>query len=195
MLTDPNGVLLLLARALETAGIRYAVGGSVASSRHGEVRATQDIDVLVELDLRAARTLVGALGDLFHVDWEAVERAVRMGGTFTAIHLTELVKIDFFVASDEKIHRLQLEHREPVSLAPSGPDVYFTSPEDTILAKLVWFARSDRVLERQIRDVVGILKVKGPDLDLTYLGHAATILGVADLLANALEDAGMTGSK
>jgi hypothetical protein len=193
VLTDPNGMLLLLARALGEVGVRYAVGGSVASSRHGEIRATQDIDVLVELDLPTAARLVAALGGAFHVDRDAVQRAVRSGGTFTAIHLEELAKIDFFVATDDKLHRLQLEHREPASLAPSAPDVYFVSAEDTILAKLVWFLKSNRVLERQMRDVAGILKVQGERLDLPYVRQAASVLGVGDLLARALEDAGMSG--
>lgn len=193
MVTDPTGVLLQLARILDDLGVRYAVGGSVASSRHGEIRATQDIDVLVELDLRTARALGAALGDDYHLDPATVEVALSAGGTFSAVHLRELMKVDFFVATDEKLHRLQLEHREPVSLVTAGPDVYFASAEDTILAKLVWFVKSDRVLERQVRDVVGILKVKGSQLDLDYLAHPASVLGVGDLLVGALDDAGMGG--
>lgn len=193
MLTDPHTLLPALARALETAGVRYAIGGSLASSRHGELRATNDVDVLVELGPVMLPKLVKALGGDFHLDLEAAERAVREGGTFTAIHLKEFVKIDFFVASEEKLHRLQLERREAVALSPSGPPVYFTSAEDTILAKLVWFRRSDGVLERQLRDVLGILKTRGRDLDLAYLGHAAAILGVGDLLARLREEAGLEG--
>jgi len=192
-LTDPTSVLLHLARVLDDLGVRYAVGGSVASSRHGEIRATQDIDVLVELDLRAARSLGSGLGDDYHVDTAAIEAALRAGGSFSVVHLTELVKVDFFVATDEKLHRLQLEHREPVSLETAGPEVYFLSAEDTILAKLVWSQRSNRVLERQVRDVVGILKVKGSQLDLDYLQPASLALGVEDLLLQALEDAGLRG--
>lgn len=191
MVTEPTRVLLELARALGELGVRYAIGGSVASSRHGEIRATQDIDVLVELDVRTARALRAALGDDYHLEPAAAEAALMAGGTFSAVHLGELMKVDFFVATDEKLHRLQLEHREPVSLVAGEPDVYFASAEDTILAKLVWFQRSDRVLERQVRDVVGILKAKGSHLDLGYLSRAAFALGVADLLGRALEDAGM----
>lgn len=191
MVTVPNALLLQLARALGAADVRYAVGGSIASSRYGEFRATNDIDILVEVGPVTVRRLVTALADAFHVDREAADRAAQSGGTFTAIHLKEFVKIDFFVATEEKLHRLQIERREAVVVDPSAPPVYFTSAEDTILAKLVWYHRSDSVLERQLRDVAGILKTRGRELDLTYLGHAATSLGVRDLLADALEESGL----
>lgn len=191
MLTDPTALLLQLAAALDAAEVRYAVGGSIASSRHGEYRATNDIDVLVEVGPSTVGPLISALGSDFHVDREAAERAVRAGGTFTAIHLRELVKIDFFVATEEKLHRLQLERREPVLLDAAAPPVYLISAEDTVLAKLVWFRRSGLVLEGQLRDVVGVLKTRGGELDREYLGHAAAVLGVRDLLAQALAKAGL----
>lgn len=191
MVTDANALLVQLARAFEAADIRYVVGGSIASSRHGEYRATNDIDVLAEVGPASIAALVAALGDDFHLDREAADLAVRSGGTFTAIHLKEFVKIDFFVATEAKLHRLQLERRESVAIDASAPPVYITSAEDTILVKLEWFRRSGGVLERQLRDVAGVLKVRGRELDLEYLGHAATLLGLRDLLARALEDAGL----
>lgn len=191
VLTDPQGILLELAAALDASGIRYAVGGSVASSRHGEYRATNDVDVLVEIGPTTLGPLIDALGSDYHIDRTAAERAVRVGGTFTAIHLKELVKVDFFVATEEKLHRLQLERRAALTLDPSAPPVFLISAEDAILTKLVWFRRSGEVLERQLRDVAGVLKVRGDELDMEYLGHAAVVLGVRDLLDDALVRAGL----
>lgn len=191
MLTDPQLLLLALAEAFRQSGVRYAVGGSIASSRHGEYRATNDVDVLAELGPASLGPFLEALGRDFHVDRVAAERAARTGGSFTAIHLGEMVKVDFFVATEEKLHRLQLERREPVVLETSAPPLYVISAEDTVLAKLVWYRRSGEVLERQLRDVAGVLKTRGEGLDREYLVHAATVLGVADLLANALEAAGL----
>jgi len=39
-------------QTLDRLGIIYAVGGSLASSLHGVARATQDIDVLIDLGKR-----------------------------------------------------------------------------------------------------------------------------------------------
>jgi hypothetical protein len=179
-----------LARAFEGAGVRYAIGGSIASSRYGEYRATNDIDVLVEMGPADVGRLLHALGDAFHVDADAARAAVATGRSFSALHLGELVKVDFFVATGEKLDRLQIERRQPVVVERGAPAVYFTSAEDVVLVKLRWFLRSGGVLERQLRDAAGVLKTVGKELDLEYLRHAAGILGLADLLDRALEDAG-----
>lgn len=58
MLSDIFRLLQHLDSLLAPLGIRYVVGGSLASSVHGEVRATNDIDVLVEVSeerIRATR--------------------------------------------------------------------------------------------------------------------------------------------
>jgi hypothetical protein len=65
------------------------------------------------------------------------------------------------------------------------------SAEDIVLQKLRWFRASADVLERQLRDVAGVLRVLGARLDLRYLRTAAPRLGVADLLERALLEAGL----
>lgn len=43
------GALAPLARAFETLGVRYCIGGSIASSAHGIARATLDVDLTADL--------------------------------------------------------------------------------------------------------------------------------------------------
>ena len=50
MVLHPNERLLELAQALAAAGVQDLVVGSIASSRHGEYRATNDIDLLADSD-------------------------------------------------------------------------------------------------------------------------------------------------
>ena len=42
---DPVALALILARILERLGVRYCIGGSVASSVYGEVRTTLDVEL------------------------------------------------------------------------------------------------------------------------------------------------------
>ena len=44
---EPFQVALAVARALDECGLRYVVGGSVASSLSGEPRSTLDVDLVV----------------------------------------------------------------------------------------------------------------------------------------------------
>ena len=137
MVLHPEAALQELARVLDAAGVDYAVGGSIASGHHGEIRATNDIDVLVELGPRSVRALVDALGTAWHVDQEAMATAVQTGTSFSILHLESMVKVDLFVATDARLDRLQLSRRVPVRLGTTVDHVvWFTSPEDTILRKL-----------------------------------------------------------
>ncbi|MBK9095951.1 MAG: hypothetical protein IPM84_24990 [Anaerolineae bacterium] len=55
-------VVLLVTQALEQIGIPYAVGGSLASSLHGVMRATLDADIVADVQLAHIPTLVARRG-------------------------------------------------------------------------------------------------------------------------------------
>ena len=57
---DPVALALILARILERLGVRYCIGGSVASSVYGEVRTTLDVDFVTDLDLERIDAFVAA---------------------------------------------------------------------------------------------------------------------------------------
>jgi len=61
---DPVALALILARILERLGIRYCIGGSVASSVYGEVRTTLDVDVVADLYPEHIDALGSDLGTL-----------------------------------------------------------------------------------------------------------------------------------
>jgi hypothetical protein len=50
-MTPAADVFALLRGALEAAGIRYAIGGSWASTAFGEPRFTNDVDILADFTL------------------------------------------------------------------------------------------------------------------------------------------------
>jgi len=63
--TPPNASrLLTVCRLLNAAGVRYVVVGGFALALHGAVRATKDVDVLIEPTLDNARRALEALGQL-----------------------------------------------------------------------------------------------------------------------------------
>jgi hypothetical protein len=67
MATDPTAVdaiaiALRVAAAIESCGGAYFVGGSLASSLQGEPRATNDIDIVLQLPILRIEPFVAALG-------------------------------------------------------------------------------------------------------------------------------------
>lgn len=189
-LAEPIAITMALARALDRLGIRYLVGGSLASSVHGIPRSTQDIDLLVELPGSLVDALVKELEADFYIDRDMVMDAVRRRASFNIIHLGTMLKIDFFVSDRRPLLIEEMSRRQVVELGDPPTSVGVCTAEDIIVQKLDWFEKGSRISERQWNDVIGVLKVRGPDLDLEYLRRWARELGLAELLAAALEEAG-----
>jgi hypothetical protein len=184
---DPLIATAAVARALEQLGVRYVVGGSLASSLYGVPRATQDADVVASLAASHASRLAAALESEFYVDEDMIREAIRRHGSFNVVHLETMFKVDVFIAredewSEEELRRARREH---VGDADDQIELMFASPEDTLLHKLVWFRLGGGVSERQWRDAIGVLRIQGGTLDDVYLDTWSVRLGVRDLLDTA----------
>jgi len=143
-----------VAAILEELGIRYVIGGSVASSLMGEPRSTLDLDVMIVCDADSVRNLVGRLQEAFYVDESDALRAVADQSAFNAIHLPSSLKVDFFLAERAPFAAHQIERRRAIDVG--GVRLYFYAPEDLIVRKLMWFRLGAETSERQWRDVLGI---------------------------------------
>jgi hypothetical protein len=193
-LTAPDLVAALLPviEALDSLGVRYYVGGSVASSIHGVPRASIDADVIAELHAEHVAPLAARLSALFYLDDARMRDAVERRLSFNVIHLATMFKVDVFVSKGrpfdvEASGRARLES---LGESPEAPKARVASPEDTLLAKLEWYRRGGESSERQWSDIAGLLRVRAGRLDLAYLVDWAEALGVADLLERASRQVG-----
>lgn len=182
---DAIDVALAVARAIESVGGQYFVGGSLASSLQGEPRATNDIDVVVRLPLAKLRAFADALGQDFEVDLEMVRDAMLRGGSCNVFYLPLLTKVDLFAAGAEPFDESEFSRRRAVVVRSSGETLVLKSPEDSVLRKLLWYRAGGGVSDRQWRDVVQVLRVTGSALDVAYAEGWAARLGISDLLVRA----------
>jgi len=60
---------------------------------------------------------------------------------------------------------------------PDGLSAWFAAPEDVILNKLIFFQLGG--IEKHLRDIAGIIKVKQGEFDLAYIEHWREKLNVA----------------
>lgn len=187
---DAIDVALLVARAIESASGAYFVGGSVASSFQGEPRATNDIDIVLELPLGRISAFVEALGPDFELDVDMLRDALLHGRTCNIFFLPFLTKVDLFAVGPSPFDQVEFSRRKAVTVRATGENLVLKTPEDTVLRKLLWYREGGETSEKQWRDLIEVLRVSGPSMDHEYLSSWGDRLGLSDLLARARAEAG-----
>jgi len=169
-------------------GLPYYITGGVAAIAYGEPRTTQDLAVVLSIQLSAIGTLATVLEQAgFYVP--GVDDAVsgRMQ-TLQATHQQSIARADLVIARDDDFAHIQFERKQQHPLA-DGTEVYLVSPEDLVLNKILW-GQSSRS-EKQWRDVLAILKTQGDSLDYAYLQTWAERLGILASLEQSRIEAGV----
>ncbi|HEX5720255.1 MAG TPA: hypothetical protein VF179_29135 [Thermoanaerobaculia bacterium] len=176
---ETSELLRFVAGTLEKLGIRYFVTGSMATIFFGEPRFTNDIDIVVDLPPGKISAFCAAFPeDDFYLSEESARRAVSRRGQFNVIHPRSGLKIDFMVPGDSPLDRSRFLRARRLS---PGPDfqAFFSSPEDVILKKMEFFQEGHS--EKHLRDIVGVLKVSGDQIDRSYIEDWVSKLGLEEV--------------
>ena len=189
MLPEPLAISAQVIRVLESLGVPYMLGGSLASALYGVSRSTLDADIIADLKLEDIDPFVMALQDSFYVDAEMIRGAVEHHSSFNLIHLESMFKVDIFILKQRPFEQNQITRRfEQVVWQDPEKKFFVTTPEDIILVKLEWYLMGGKVSDRQWRDIIGVLRVQSGRLDMDYLLMWSEILGVRDLLQQAIQE-------
>jgi len=166
-----------IGRRLAQAGIPYMVTGSLASSFHGEPRATRDIDVVVDPSARALEGFIADLpNDAFYVDLDAARGAFAERTQFNVIETASGWKVDLIIRKNRPFSVEEFARRQPAEVL--GFPTFVASAEDMVIAKLEWAMAGES--DRQLRDIAAILAVRGDGLDYPYVERWVKALGLED---------------
>ena len=192
----PDALLLMVTARLEVLGLSYCVGGSFASGAYGRARTTYDLDILLALRATHITEFIGAFQEDFDLNPAEVSEAVQLAPQYATTpehralikiyHRRSHFRIDFFVSSGRAFEREQFQRcvRQIIATNPEI-DAAFSSPEDTILAKLEWFRLGNYASTHQWPDVQAMILIQHEVLAWDYLRQWADTLGVRDLLERA----------
>lgn len=191
-MSEPSELIILknFTDVLESIGIDYVIGGSIASSLYGKVRFTQDLDLTVEPFEDKANEFFRLVRPDFYISWDAMQQALRQRSSFNVVHLESAFKIDVFIQKDTEFERQLLTRRKFMKLSERSKKAFsVVSAEDIVLLKLRWYQQGDRSSEKQWEDILSVLEVQTDKLDFEYLKKWSAILGVSELLEKAVSEA------
>lgn len=177
---DPRHLLINVAEILERLDIPYAITGGMAVFVWARPRFTADIDIVVLLKAadipRLARAL-RELGKAGYIDEQMMRKALQRHGEFNFIDGVTGVKVDFWPLGQHLFDEAKIRRR--IGKEVLGHTIYFVSPEDLILSKLLWHQEGESA--KQQEDIVSILNIQ-EHLDLDYLKEWAKHNGTLMLL-------------
>jgi hypothetical protein len=113
--------------------------------------------------------------------------ACRRRSMFNAIDNVTVLKVDFIF---RKMRSFSLEEfgRRQTALV-QGVELSVATGEDVVISKLEWAKLGESA--RQIEDVVGILKVRGKELDRAYIEKWISELDLSSEWTRARQSAGL----
>lgn len=187
---DIAGFLKLMIEALDAAGVEYLIGGAIAEWAWGEPRATQDLDLVVNIPIKAVNKLSKELEkrDMLIPAEIILDNILedRADIPINAIHMHSGLKADLYpMREGDELRHSAFRRRQQVDYGPPIGKVYIHSPEDLILYKLIYFGLSQQ--SKHSRDIAAILKSKKNELDFNYIEGWVIRLGLNPLWKEMLD--------
>ncbi|OGZ33264.1 MAG: hypothetical protein A2174_03190 [Candidatus Portnoybacteria bacterium RBG_13_41_18] len=179
-------LLVRLAKIFDKLKIPYFITGGIATVIWGRPRFTADIDIVIQLVANKLDQLALALFKIdkdVYLDKSMMAEALRQQGEFNFIYPRSGLKVDFWILKNTPIERVRLKRR--VAKKIGGRIVYFSSPEDLILSKLLWYKETHST--RQLEDIESVLRISGSKINMRYLKTWADQLNVLEILDRLLE--------
>lgn len=174
-----------ITKLLNAAAIPFMISGSLASSLHGEPRATNDMDLVIDPNAETLNRFVHSLPAEWYVSPDAANAALGQRSMFNVIDTEHGWKADLIIRKNRAFSVQEFSRKIPATIL--GARVSVVTPEDSILSKLEWSVESDS--QRQYRDALGVAVLNRSALDLVYLRQWAKNLGLETVLAKLLAEA------
>ncbi len=152
-------------KILEKLKIPYLITGGIAIVVWGRPRYTADIDLIIELKKEKVKKLIALLKNEGYIDEDAVNEALKFQSEFNFIDNETSLKVDFWILQDSDFDRSRL--KRAVTRKIFGQNIRFSSAEDLILKKLLWFKESRST--RQLEDIHSVMAIIKNQLDFNYL--------------------------
>jgi hypothetical protein len=190
---QPLGItefLKLILESLEASEVEYLIGGAIAEWAWGEPRATQDLDLVINLPIKSVVRFSKELEKRnMLVPADIILDAMmedRADIPLNAIHMYSGLKADLYLMRDgDALRQSAFQRRVLVDYGSPIGKVYVHSAEDLILYKLMYLGLSGQ--PKHARDIAAILRSKKDQLEIGYIEKWVTQLGLGSVWKELLD--------
>ena len=175
----PYELLEIVVHILNRLGIPYLVTGSVAAMAYGEPRLTNDIDIVADVEYEHVEGLLKSFPpEQFYISEESIREAIRFQKQFNIIHPTSGLKIDVIIREKTPFNDSRFSRIRRIK-AGENYEANFAAPEDIIIMKMKFFKQGGS--EKHLRDISGIMKISGAEIDMAYINSWAQRLNLSEI--------------
>lgn len=168
-------LLSRIVSALDAADIPYMLTGSYASSLHSIPRATRDIDIVIFPNRNQLTRFILSLPEKsYYADLEGAIESLRRRSQFNVIDYATGWKVDFIIPPLDEFHVEEFSRRRVIDV--DGIKLSIVSPEDIVIAKLLWAKAGES--ELQLRDAATVVRLQSTTLDVRYVEKWVRRLGL-----------------
>jgi len=122
--------------------------------------------------------------DEFYLSTHAALEALEHSRQFNVLHPRSGLKVDFMVAGSSAFDDSRFARSRRLQIGPSS-DAMFAAPEDVVIKKLEYYR--DGESEKHLRDIAGVVKVTGDELDRGYIEDWVRRLDLEETWQRVLE--------
>lgn len=166
--TDQEELLISITSFLERNKIPYMITGAWSVIYYARPRASHDIDFVVELEKKDIPRVLQSFKELspeYLIEGNSIKDAVTKKDIFNIIHLPTMLKLDFWLLTDDPFDQSRFARRQKVKIL--GQQMTIASLEDTILQKLKWYNLGK--IEKHLIDAAFVFQIQKKNLNRRYL--------------------------
>ena len=179
-------LIIRTVQCLNKTDIDYCIVGAIAASYYGSVRTTEDLDIIVDLSSNNPKQIKNLVSCLHSSDIDLIEKDM-LQGLLEKSHITAFDTHTYFYRVDFKgiyssLDKLTMANKIKTRVL-DDLDIWITTPELQIIAKLLPGMRSDKDLS----DIRYIFLNYKENIDFSVLERLAKEFNVVDALAQFLD--------
>ena len=176
---EQHELLLFVVDCLDKVNIPYLITGSMASMAYGEPRFTNDIDIVADVRPDQVEAVKACFPEKdFYLETESMKKAIIRRQQFNVIHPPSGLQIDVIIHRKDAFDVSRFSRARQLHVSETRT-ANFASPEDVILKKMEYYQQGGS--EKHLRDIAGMIKISGSQIDRTYLVSWAKKLGLLEI--------------